>query len=65
MPKHRSTEALKPNEMQRLALIHVHAYLSACHCKSRTDILEALTQWQNVGADLADFVRHTRIIIIH
>ncbi|WP_426606883.1 hypothetical protein [Pantoea anthophila] len=65
MTKNRSTEALTPKEMQRLALIHIHAYLSASQCMSRTDVLEALTQWQKVGADLADFVRHTRIIIIH
>lgn len=65
MQKNKSSEALSSKEMQRLALIHVQAYLSACHCKSRTDVLQALTQWQNVGADLADFVSHTRIIIIH
>lgn len=65
MQKNKSSEVLSSKEMQRLALIHVHAYLSACHCKSRSDVLQALTQWQNVGADLADFVRHTRIIIIH
>lgn len=65
MQKNKSSEALSSKEMQRLALIHVQAYLSACHCKSRTDVLRALTQWQNVGTDLADFVRHTRIIIIH
>lgn len=65
MQKNRSSDALSSKEMQRLALIHVQAYLSACHCKSRTDVLQALTQWQNVGTDLADFVQHTRIIIIH
>jgi len=60
-----SPPLLTRKEMQRLALIHVQAYLSACHCQSRTEVLQALTQWQNVGTDLADFVRHTRIIIIH
>jgi len=60
-----SPPLLTRKEMQRLALIHVQAYLSACHCRSRTEVLQALTQWQNVGTDLADFVRHTRIIIIH
>ncbi|WP_312041101.1 hypothetical protein [Pantoea eucalypti] len=65
MQKNRSFEALSSKEMQRLALIHVQAYLSACHCQSRPDVLNALKQWQSVGADLADVVRHTRIIIIH
>lgn len=65
MQKNKPTRALSSKEMQRLALIHVQAYLSACHCQSRPDVLEALTQWQKTGSDLADFIRRTRIIIIH
>lgn len=65
MPKNKSQEPLSQKEMQRLALIHVQAYVNACHCQSRTDVLQALAHWQDVGAEMADFIRHTRIIIIH
>jgi len=65
MSKTKHTEALSQKEMQRLALIHVQAYVGACHCRSRTDVLQALAQWEEVGAEMADFIRHTRIIIIH
>ncbi|WP_210507515.1 hypothetical protein [Pantoea ananatis] len=65
MPKDNSPEALSQKEMQRLALIHVQAYVNTCHCQSRTDVLQALAHWQDVGAEMADFIRHTRIIIVH
>lgn len=65
MPKDKFQESLSQKDMQRLALIHVQAYVSACHCQSRTDVLQALAHWQDVGAEMADFIRHTRIIIIH
>ncbi len=65
MPKDNSPEALSQKEMQRLALIHVQAYVNACHCQSRTDVLQALAHWQDVGAEMTDFIRHTRIIIVH
>jgi len=50
--------------MQHLALVHVQAYVGACHCQSRSDVLLALAHWQNVGSDVADFIRTTRIVII-
>lgn len=65
MQPHKPTEAISSEEMRRIALIHIQAYLSACQCQSRTDVLHALTQWQDTGADLANFIRHTRIIFIH
>ena len=65
MQKNTSSNALSSKEMQYLALMHMKSYLKACQCQSRVDVLRALTQWQNVGADLADFIRHIRIIIIH
>ncbi|SNY71022.1 hypothetical protein [Pantoea sp. GL120224-02] len=65
MNKNTPSKVLTQKEMQRLALIHVQAYVNACHCQSRTDVLQALTHWQDVGAEMADFIRHTRIIIIH
>ena len=65
MSKAKSTEALSQKEMQRLALIHVQAYINACHCQTRHDVLNALDQWEDVGTELADFIRHTHIIVIH
>jgi len=62
MQKNRTSEALSPKEMQRLALLHVQAYLGACHCQSRTDVLQALAQWEEVGAEMANFIRDTHII---
>ncbi|MDF7630463.1 hypothetical protein PUG46_14425 [Erwiniaceae bacterium L1_55_4] len=65
MNKNNSPEALSQKEMQKLALIHVQAYLNACHCQSRTDVLQALVHWQDVGSEMAGFIRNTRIIIVH
>ena len=65
MSKDKSPEALSHKEMLHLVLTHVQAYLNACHCQSRNDVLQALTHWQDVGTEMADFIRHTRIIIVH
>lgn len=64
MQKNIPPEVLTQKEMQRLALVHVQAYVGACHCRSRTEVLQALTQWQNVGGDIADFIRTTRIVVV-
>lgn len=64
MDKNKPSEVLPQKEMQRLALIHVQAYVNACHCQNRRDVLLALAHWQNVGDEIADFIRHTRIIVI-
>ncbi len=64
MHKSKTSKVLTHKDMQRLALIHVQAYLSACHCRSRTEVLQALTHWQNVGGDIADFIRTTRIVVV-
>lgn len=65
MQKKKSPEALSCKEMHRLAVSHVQAYLRACHCQSRADMLNALSHWQNTGAGLAKLIRHTHIIIVH
>lgn len=64
MQKDKSSSVLTQKEMQRLALVHVQAYVGACHCQTRSDVLLALEHWQNVGGDVADFIRTTRIVII-
>jgi len=59
-----SPPLLTRKQMQRLALIHVHSYLNACHCQSRSDVLQALDNWKNTGDELAKFIKNTRIVII-
>jgi len=65
MQKDQPSSVLTPKEMQRLALIHVQAYVGACHCQSRSDVLLALYHWQSVGGDIADLIRNTRLVIIN
>jgi len=36
MDKNNPSQVLTQKEMQRLALVHVQAYVGACHCQSRT-----------------------------
>ncbi|WBV22588.1 hypothetical protein [Pantoea piersonii] len=64
MPKNTTSKVLTQKEMQRLALVHVQAYVGACHCQTRSEVLLALEHWQNVGDEVADFIRTTRIVII-
>ncbi|MBZ6387497.1 hypothetical protein [Pantoea piersonii] len=64
MQKDKPSQVLTRKEMQRLALIHVQAYVGACHCQSRSDVLLALYHWQSVGGDVADFIRKTRIVTL-
>lgn len=65
MKKDNSSSVLTQKEMQRLALVHVQAYVGACHCQSRSDVLLALAHWQNVGDKVADFIRTTRIVVVN
>ncbi|MDU6387258.1 MULTISPECIES: hypothetical protein [unclassified Pantoea] len=65
MPKNSPSQVLTQKEMQRLALVHLQAYVGACHCQSRSDVLLALTHWQNVGDEVADFIRTTRIVVVN
>lgn len=64
MQKNKPSSVLTQKEMKRLAITHVQAYLGACHCQTRSDVLLALAQWRNVGDEVADFIRNTRIVII-
>jgi len=65
MDKNTPSKVLTQKEMQRLALVHVKAYVGACHCQSRSDVLLALAHWQNVGDEVADFIRTTRIVVVN
>ncbi|MFB4358942.1 hypothetical protein RBJ15_09405 [Pantoea sp. BS_4] len=65
MQKNKSTDVVSCKDMHRLAVSHLQAYLKACHCQSRGDVLHALSHWQSTGADLAELIRLTRIIVIH
>lgn len=65
MQKNKSPEAVSCKDMHRLAVSHMQAYLKACHCQSRSDVLHALSHWQNTGSDLAKLIRHVHIIIVH
>jgi len=65
MDKNKSSQVLTQKEMQRLALVHVQAYVGACHCQTRSDVLLALAHWQNVGNEVADFIRTTRIVVVN
>lgn len=64
MHKNKSSEALSQEAMQRLTLTHIQAYVNACHCQTRSDVLLALEHWQHAGAELAEFIKTTRIIVI-
>lgn len=64
MDKNTPSQVLTQKEMQRLALVHVQAYVGACHCQTRSDVLLALAHWQKVGGDVADFIRTTRIVVV-
>jgi len=65
MDKNNPLKVLTQKEMQRLALVHVQAYVGACHCRNRRDVLLALAHWQNVGDEVADFIRTTRIVVVN
>lgn len=65
MKKNIPSKVLTQKEMQRLALVHVQAYVSACHCQTRSDVLQALAYWQNVGDEVSDFIRTTRIVVVN
>lgn len=65
MHKNKPSRVLSQKEMRSLALVHVQAYVNACHCQSRRDVLLALAHWQNVGGDIADFIRTTRIVVVN
>lgn len=65
MHKNTPLKVLTQKEMQRLAIIHVQAYVNACHCQTRSDVLQALAHWQNVGGDIAHFIRTTRIVVVN
>ncbi|MGJ0194544.1 hypothetical protein ACR6A7_19690 [Pantoea sp. RRHST58] len=65
MRKNTPSKVLTQKEMQCLALVHVQAYVGACHCQSRSDVLLALAHWQNVGDEVADFIRTTRIVVVN
>lgn len=65
MHKKTPSKVLIQKEMQRLALVHVQAYVGACHCQTRSDVLLALENWQNVGDEVADFIRTTRIVVVN
>lgn len=65
MDKNNYSQVLTQKEMQRLALVHVQAYVGACHCQSHSDVLQALAHWQNVGNEIADFILTTRIIVVN
>ncbi len=64
MHKEKPSCVLNPKEMRRLALAHVQAYVNACHCQSRRDVLMALAHWHDVGVNMSDFIKNTRLIII-
>ncbi|WP_312059365.1 hypothetical protein [Pantoea septica] len=65
MDKNSPSKVLTQKEMQRLALVHVQAYVGACRCQTRSDVLLALAHWQNVGDEVADFIRTTRIVVVN
>jgi len=64
MHKNKPSRVLSQKEMRSLALVHVQAYVNACHCQSRRDVLLALAHWQDVGVNMSDFIRNTRLIVI-
>ncbi|MBA2817028.1 hypothetical protein [Candidatus Pantoea persica] len=45
MKSDKPSEVVTQKEIQRLALTHVQAYVGACHCQIRSDVLLALEHW--------------------
>lgn len=55
---------LTHQEMQALAVKTVQDFVNACNCKSRDDILLALSFLLAVGLDAGETVKHGRAEII-
>jgi hypothetical protein len=49
---------LTEKEMQALAVKTVQEFVNACNCKSRDDILLALSYWLNIGMSAGDTVKY-------
>lgn len=49
---------LTENEMSALAAKTVQEFVNACNCKTRDDILLALSFWLNVGLSAGEVVKH-------
>jgi len=55
---------LTPQEMEELAIKMVQEYVNACNCKSRDDVLLALSRWLAVGLDIGETVKHGKMEIV-
>lgn len=64
MSKDNSPEQLTHKQMYRLALRHVQAYVNACHCQSRDDVLLAMSYWQKAGEDVVEFIKSVHIHVV-
>lgn len=52
------TPRLTEKEMSELAVKTVQEFVNACNCKTRDDILLALSFWLNVGISAGETVKH-------
>lgn len=64
MFKNKIPPRLTEQEMQALAVKTVQDFVNACNCKSRDDILLALSFLLAVGLDAGETVKHGRAEIV-
>lgn len=64
MSKNKIPPLLTHQEMQAQAVQSVQNYVNACNCKSRDDILLALSFLLAVGLDAGETVKHGRAEIV-
>lgn len=64
MFKNKTPPRLTEQEMQALAVKTVQDFVNACNCKSRDDILLALSFLLAVGLDAGETVKHGRAEIV-
>lgn len=55
---------LTEKEMTELAVETVQDFVNACNCKTRDDILLALSFWLNVGISAGEAVKHGKAATI-
>ncbi|MET3817098.1 MULTISPECIES: hypothetical protein [unclassified Pantoea] len=64
MHKNKPSRVLSQKEMRSLALVHVQAYVNACHCQSRDDVLLAMSYWQKAGENVVEFIKSVHIHVV-
>ncbi|TBN93365.1 hypothetical protein EYZ49_23640 [Salmonella enterica subsp. salamae serovar 13,22:z:-] len=65
MSKDKIPPRLTEQEMQAQAVKAVQDFVNACNCKSRDDVLLALSVLLSTGLGAGEAVKHGRMEIVH